>query len=70
MARKAVAFAHGIRRTRARLEQDFHLVRDLVQGKAREHLVPLAQRLLGRAVFENDAEAANLAHDHQAIAAE
>ena len=68
-ARKAVAFARDPE-THARLEQDFLLVRDLVQGKAREHLVPLAQRLLGKAVFENNPEVSTVAHSGEAIAAE
>jgi predicted nucleotide-binding protein (sugar kinase/HSP70/actin superfamily) len=76
-ARKAVAFARDPE-THARLEQDFLLVRDLVQGKAREHLVPLAQRLFGRAVSENhagpnggDLRAPEVTHPaHEAIAAE
>ena len=68
-ARKAVAFARDPE-THERLEQDFLLVRDLVQGKAREHLVPLAQRLLGKAVFENNPEVSTVAHSGEAIAAE
>ncbi len=68
-ARKAVAFARDPE-THARLEQDFLLVRDLVQGKAREHLVPMAQRLLGKAVFENNPEVSTIAHSGEAIAAE
>jgi len=68
-ARKAVAFVRDPE-THARLEQDFLLVRDLLQGKAREHLVPMAQRLLGKAVFENNPEVSHLAHSGEAIAAE
>jgi hypothetical protein len=69
VARRAVAFARDPR-TYARLEQDLLLARDLLEGKTREHLLPLAQRLLGKAISEDDAQAANLAHSGEAIAAE
>ena len=56
-----------------RLEQDWLLIREILEGKAKERLVPLAQRLLGKAVFENNAELAGITHTHtheEPIAAE
>jgi len=68
-ARKAAAFARDPE-TRERLAQDWELVRDLAQGKARELLLPLGQRLLGKAVFENNPEVATVAYSGEPIAAE
>ena len=65
-ARKAVAFARAPE-THERLRQDYELVRDLVQGKAKERFTPLAQRLLGKAIFENNPEIVTV---HEPIAAE
>jgi predicted nucleotide-binding protein (sugar kinase/HSP70/actin superfamily) len=68
-AQEAVAFARAPE-TRERLAQDYELVRDLVQGKAKERLIPLAQKLFGKALFENNAEIATMAYNNEPIAAE
>jgi hypothetical protein len=68
-AKKAVAFARDPE-TRERLGQDFALVRELVEGKAKERLVPLAQQLLGKAVFENNREVSTVGYGDEPIAAE
>ncbi|MFT3776331.1 MAG: 2-hydroxyglutaryl-CoA dehydratase [Minicystis sp.] len=69
-ARKAAAFVRDPE-THDRIRQDWELVRDLVQGKAKEQLLPLAQKLFGKALFENNAEIATMQrHDEEAIAAE
>jgi predicted nucleotide-binding protein (sugar kinase/HSP70/actin superfamily) len=69
-ARKAAAFVRDPE-TRERLGNDFALVRDLVQGKAKERFVPLLQKLLGKAVFENNPEVTTVTYpDEQPIAAE
>jgi predicted nucleotide-binding protein (sugar kinase/HSP70/actin superfamily) len=68
-ARKAVAFATSPE-THQRLAEDASVVRELLQGKARERLIPLAQQLLGKAIFENNPEVRGMALDGEAIAAE
>jgi hypothetical protein len=68
-AQKAAAFARSPE-TRERLAQDVELVRDLALGKAKERLTPLAQRLLGKAVFENNPEVVTVTHHGEPIAAE
>jgi predicted nucleotide-binding protein (sugar kinase/HSP70/actin superfamily) len=69
VARKAVAFATSPE-THARLVEDASVVRELLQGKARERLVPLAQQLLGKAIFENNREIPYVAVGQEPIAAE
>jgi predicted nucleotide-binding protein (sugar kinase/HSP70/actin superfamily) len=68
-ARKAIAFARDPE-THERLRQDYSLVRDLVAGKAKERFAPLAQKLLGKAYFENNPEVSSVAYNGEAIAAE
>jgi predicted nucleotide-binding protein (sugar kinase/HSP70/actin superfamily) len=68
-AKKAVAFARDPE-TRERLEHDFALIRELLEGKAKERLVPLAQHLLGKAVFENNPEIRTVGYSDEVIAAE
>jgi predicted nucleotide-binding protein (sugar kinase/HSP70/actin superfamily) len=74
-ARKAVAFATSPE-THERLGHDLALARELLQGTAKERLVPLAQHLLGKAVFENNREilqaqaAESVAYNDEPIAAE
>jgi hypothetical protein len=68
-AQKVAAFAQAPE-THARLAQDWELVRDLVQGKAKERLIPLAQKLFGKAIFENNPEVAHVVRHDDAIAAE
>jgi len=68
-ARKVVAFARDPE-THARLAQDYELARDLVQGKAKERFLPLLQKLLGKAVFENNPEVAHVGYSEEPIAAE
>jgi hypothetical protein len=70
-AGKLVAFARDPE-NRERLAQDVSLVRDLVQGKVGERLVPLWKKLLGKAVFENNPEvvAPPVAYHGEPIAAE
>jgi predicted nucleotide-binding protein (sugar kinase/HSP70/actin superfamily) len=66
---KAVAFARDPE-THERLAQDWELVRDLAQGRAKELLLPLGQKLLGKAYFENNPEVSTVAYSGDAIAAE
>jgi hypothetical protein len=68
-ARKVVAFARDPE-THARLAQDFALAREILGGKAKERLIPLAQQLLGKAVFENNPEVRAIAYEGEPIAAE
>ena len=68
-ARKLAAFAADPE-THQRLHHDYLLVRDLVQGKAKDSLMPLAQKLLGKAIFENNREIATMTAQDEAIAAE
>lgn len=68
-ARKAIAFARDPE-THEQLKHDWELVRDLAQGKAKERLIPLAQRLFGKAIFENNPEVAHVTHHGEPIAAE
>ncbi len=58
--------------TKERLTEDYALVRDLIKGKAMERFQPLAQKLMGKAVFENNPEVAHLVDtgNDMAIAAE
>ncbi len=49
--------------TKARLTEDVALVKDLVRGKAMERFGPIAQKLMGKAVFENNPEVAHLVHE-------
>jgi hypothetical protein len=42
----------------------------VVQGKAKERLIPLAQKLFGKAIFENNPEVAHVTYQSDAIAAE
>jgi hypothetical protein len=53
-----------------RLSHDWALARELIAGKARERLVPLAQQFLGKAVFENNREIATTIDREEVIAAE
>jgi hypothetical protein len=39
-----------------RLQQDWLLIRDLVQGKAKDRFGPLIGKLAGKAYFENNPE--------------
>jgi hypothetical protein len=52
-----------------RLRQDWLLIRDLLQGKAKERFGPLVTRLAGKAIFENNPEVAHL-REVEPIAAE
>jgi hypothetical protein len=61
-AQKAVSFARDPE-THERLAQDFALARELLSGKARERLIPLAQHFLGKAVFENNPEVRGVAYE-------
>ena len=54
-AMKVVAFARDPE-THERLRQDYHLVRDIASGKAKERALPILQKLLGKAIFENNPE--------------
>lgn len=58
--------------TKERLTEDYALVRDLIKGKTMERFQPLAQKLMGKAVFENNPEVAHLVDtgNDMAIAAE
>jgi predicted nucleotide-binding protein (sugar kinase/HSP70/actin superfamily) len=69
-AQQVIAFARDAE-THDRLRHDYELVRDLARGKARERLIPLAQKLLGKAYFENNREVAEtVAYNDEPIAAE
>jgi predicted nucleotide-binding protein (sugar kinase/HSP70/actin superfamily) len=69
-AARAVAFARDPE-TQDRVRHDYELVSDLVRGKAKERLLPLAQKLLGKAYFENNREVAEtVAYSGEPIAAE
>jgi hypothetical protein len=67
--RRAVDFARDPE-TQERLGQDVALARELLSGKARERLIPIAQHFLGKAVFENNAEVRTVAYAEEPIAAE
>ena len=72
MAQKVVAFARDPE-THARLREDVSLVRELARGKARERLMPLAEKLFGKAIFENNPEIApadSMGYSGEPIAAE
>lgn len=57
--------------TKERLAEDVALVKDLVRGQAMQRFQPLAQKLMGKAIFENNPEVAHLVDPgHEAIAAE
>jgi predicted nucleotide-binding protein (sugar kinase/HSP70/actin superfamily) len=53
-----------------RLRHDYELAKDLARGKTKERLIPLAQKLLGKAYFENNREVAESGYSGEAIAAE
>ena len=52
------------------LRNDGAVVLDVARGKAMDHLRPIAQKLLGKAVFENNAELHTVGYAEEAIAAE
>jgi predicted nucleotide-binding protein (sugar kinase/HSP70/actin superfamily) len=53
-----------------RLRNDATVVYDIARGKAMDHLRPIGQKLLGKAVFENNPEVRTVAYSEEAIAAE
>ncbi len=53
-----------------RLRNDGAVVLDIARGKAMDHLRPIAQKLLGKAVFENNPEIPTVAYSEEPIAAE
>ncbi len=56
--------------TRVRLRHDAEVALDIVRGKAMDHIRPIAQKLLGKAVFENNSELQTVGYSQEAIAAE
>jgi predicted nucleotide-binding protein (sugar kinase/HSP70/actin superfamily) len=56
--------------TYARLRNDAEVLLDVARGKAMDHIRPVAQKLLGKAVFENNSELQTVAYNEEAIAAE
>lgn len=54
----------------ARVREDAMLVRDIVRGKAMDRFRPLLEKLMGKAVFENNPDIPTYAHNDEAIAAE
>ncbi len=56
--------------TRVRLRHDAEVALDIVRGKAMDHIRPIAQKLLGKAVFENNSELHTVGYSQEAIAAE
>jgi hypothetical protein len=56
--------------TRVRLRHDADVALDIVRGKAMDHIRPIAQKLLGKAVFENNSELRTVGYSEEAIAAE
>ncbi|MBK8254344.1 MAG: 2-hydroxyglutaryl-CoA dehydratase [Polyangiaceae bacterium] len=53
-----------------RLRNDGAVVYDMARGKAMDHIRPIAQKLLGKAVFENNPEVTTVGYSEEAIAAE
>ena len=56
--------------THERLRHDAAVVIDIARGKAMDHLRPVAQKLLGKAVFENNSELKTVGYAEETIAAE
>ena len=56
--------------TYSRLRNDADVLYDVARGKAMVLVRPIAQKLLGKAVFENNAELQTVAYSEEAIAAE
>lgn len=56
--------------TLERLRNDGAVVLDIARGKAMDHIRPIAQKLLGKAVFENNPEVRTVAYSEEPIAAE
>jgi predicted nucleotide-binding protein (sugar kinase/HSP70/actin superfamily) len=56
--------------TKERLKQDASMIGDLLRGKAMDRFRPIAQKLMGKAIFENNPEVAHLAYNDEPIAAE
>jgi predicted nucleotide-binding protein (sugar kinase/HSP70/actin superfamily) len=46
--------------TKERIAEDVALVKDLLRGQAMQRFQPLAQKLMGKAIFENNPEVAHL----------
>ncbi len=46
------------------------MIGDLLRGKAMDRFRPIAQKLMGKAIFENNPEVAHLAYNDEPIAAE
>ncbi len=67
-ARKAYATATDPE-VRARLGDDYELLRDVLGGKVKERFAPLVQKLAGKAYFENNPEVRHVTHE-EPIAAE
>jgi predicted nucleotide-binding protein (sugar kinase/HSP70/actin superfamily) len=53
-----------------RVKHDYALIRDVLQGKAKDRFGPLVAKLAGKAYFENNAEVSHVTHHEEAIAAE
>ncbi len=56
--------------TIVRLRNDAEVIVDIARGKAMDHIRPIAQKLLGKAVFENNSELQTVAYNDEPIAAE
>ncbi len=56
--------------TRTRLRHDAEVALDIARGKAMNHIRPIAQKLLGKAVFENNSELRTVGYAEEVIAAE
>jgi len=56
--------------TIAKVKEDAAVMRDVVRGKAMDRFRPLLERLMGKAVFENNPEIPTYGHAGEAIAAE
>ncbi len=56
--------------TLVRLRNDADVLLDVARGKAMDHIRPVAQKLLGKAIFENNSELQTVAYNEEAIAAE
>jgi predicted nucleotide-binding protein (sugar kinase/HSP70/actin superfamily) len=60
----------GSPETRARLREDWALVRDVARGRAEERFGPLVAKLAGKAYFENNPEVVTARVGGEALAAE
>ena len=68
--RRGVQDGDGSRDDRAASARTRRCSRDIVRGKAMDRFRPLLERLMGKAIFENNPEIPSYAHSDEPIAAE